>query len=120
MCLWRKNKMDNKLRTVTPCGILYTTMESYYLLSPVPVEKDSWQDNGTYRFVAVPINPVAIEDRGGKVLEIHGYARHIVTNAFSIEYKYNLPDIHIPVLDEIDLTLQEEKKENDEKDDFPF
>lgn len=107
--------MEEKLKVVKPYGILCTTMETYYLLSPEPIVKDSWQGDNCYRFVVVPIVPIAIEEKGNKVTEIYGYARHVVTNNFTIEYKYNIPEINIVILDELDLTKLEyvEEDKND-------
>jgi len=98
--------MDDKLRVVRPYGYIVSGLERYFLLSPEPITKDSWQDNNTYRFVVVPIQPYSIEEVGKEVYKVYGYARHVVTNAFIIEYCYDMEEIHIPVIDEIDLTLQ--------------
>lgn len=111
--------MEDDLRIVKPYGILYTVMEAYYLLSPVPLPGDSWEGDNTYRFVCVPIQPEAIEAKGNATLTIYGYARHIITNAFAIEYKFDLPAITIRVLNEVDLTkiefpIEEDKNDNEE------
>lgn len=115
--------MEEKLKVVKPYGLLYTTLETYYLLSPEPIVKDSWQGDNCYRFVVTPIMVQSIEQKGNEVTEIHGYARHVVTNDFTIEYRYNLPEINIGVLDEFDLTkleYQKEIEEDDKEDEFPF
>lgn len=113
--------MDDKLKAVVPYGILYTVVETYYLLSPEPILGDSWERDNTYRFVCVPIQPEAVEQKGYKTAIVHGYARHVVTNAFAIEYKIGLPAINIQVLDEIDLSQTEIKEDkNDNEENFPF
>ena len=115
--------MDQELRTVKPYGILYTTMETYYLLSPHPVPGDSWERDNCYRFVVTPIKPEAVEQKGYKTAIVHGYARHIVTNSFTIEYRYNILEINLPILNELDLTQPEypiEEDKNDNEENFPF
>jgi hypothetical protein len=99
--------MDEKLQLVKPYGILHTFSEDYYLLSPEPVVGDSWEGDNVYRFVVVPAFTEAIEERGKEIYHVHGYARHIITNAFTIEFMYDLEEIHVPVLDEIDVTSTE-------------
>jgi hypothetical protein len=115
--------MDEKLKVVVPYGILYTIIETYYLLSPQPIPGDSWERDNTYRFVCVPIQPEAVEQKGYKTAIVYGYARHVVTNAFAIEYKADLSPITIQVLDELDLSqteipIKEEKDVPEENDPF--
>jgi hypothetical protein len=115
--------MDEKLKVVKPYGILYTVMETYYLLSPEPIPGESWESDDTYRFVCVPIQAEAIEQKGNERYHVYGYARHVITNAFAIEYKADLPVIRIRVLDEIDLTQTEipiKEDKNDEQENYPF
>lgn len=102
-------------RKVIPCGFLTTVgcNETFLLLSPEPVAKDSWQNDGTYRFVVVPCEPdFELDENGG----IYSYARHLVTNSFAIEYRANLRPIEVQILDETDITKTEfmstEEKQN--------
>jgi hypothetical protein len=99
--------MDEKLQLVKPYGYIYANGEQYYLLRPEPLSKDSWQGDNTYRFLVVPVIPDAIEEVGTKVYHVYPYRRHIVTNNFTIEFMYDLEEIHVPVLDEIDVTSTE-------------
>jgi hypothetical protein len=104
-----------------PYGILRTQGMNYFLLKPDPVPGDSWEGDNTYRFVGVPIHEIAWEENGKSGYSIYDYARHIVTNAFTIEYQSDLDPIHFKVLPGIDLTLQESIKEKDndeEKDEY--
>lgn len=110
--------MDDKLKAVKPYGILYTIIETYYLLSPTPLPGDSWERDNTYRFVCVPIQPEAVEQKGYKTAIVHGYARHVITNAFAIEYQADLPVINIQVLDELDLSETEIQENKDEEANF--
>lgn len=101
--------MNNKLRTVKPYGRIYTMGQEYFLLIPHSIVGDNWERDNCYRFLVVPTKPIAIEQNGYKTSVVYGYARHIVTNCFTIEYKYDIEDIAIPILDEIDVSLQEEE-----------
>jgi hypothetical protein len=77
-------------RKIKPYGYIYTTGEIYwYLLHPYPIEGDSWQRDNERRFVVAPINL--------------GYARHIVSNDFTLEYRYNMDEIEIEMVDDSDL-----------------
>lgn len=100
-----------KTRIVKPCGFLIiNNFETFFLLSPEPVVKDSWQDNGTYRFVCTPSEPIDIIVAMGKDNPIYDYARHVVTNSFAIEYRADMTPIDIRVLTDIDLTVTEFKE----------
>lgn len=118
--------MDEKLRVVQPCGILSTNAEEdYYLISPEPIPGDSWEGDNCYRFAVVPINPIAVEQRGKEVIRIYDCARQIVTNSFSIEYKPKLEYIYMYSDDGVILNKIEpieEVLDNGEKTDdtFPF
>jgi len=113
--------MDEKLRKVKPYGYLYTMGKDYFLLSPHPIVGDSWEGDNTYRFLVVPMELVAYEQRGSTTYQVFGCARHVVTNCFSIEYVNDVMEIHIPVLEEIGSSDETEEKENGkETDDFPF
>lgn len=92
-------------RKIIPCGFLTTVSnETFLLLSPEPVVRDSWQNDGTYRFVVVPCEPDFDLDETGAIFP---YARHLVTNSFAIEYRSDLHPITVQVLDEIDITKTE-------------
>ena len=101
-----------KTRTVQPCGILSTSGLDYFLLSPTPVVRDSWQDDRTHRFVGVPMldDPI-VEDE----VEIYPYARHIVSNAFAIEYVADMQPIQIEVLEDIDVTFTEQNSVSEDE-----
>lgn len=113
--------MDEKLMKLKPYGYLYTALEVYLLMKPEPICKDSWQGDNCYRFLVTPNYPEMIEDKGGEIYRVYGYLRHIVTNHFTIEYRHDLEEITVPILDEIDLTEMEIKNAQEEQpDDFPF
>lgn len=83
-----------KTKIVKPCGFLIVNdIYKYFLLSPEPVAKDSWQDNGTYRFVCVPCEIKTL--RGDGLPPIYYYSRHIVTNSFTIDYRTDIQPIEI-------------------------
>ena len=113
--------MDEKLKTVKPYGHLYTMYQDYFLLAPHPIVGDSWQTGNAYRFLVTPVDPIAIEQKGREVYSVYGYARHIVSTSFTLEYMHDIPDIHIQTLDNSILLPDEEEQENGkEADDFPF
>lgn len=92
-------------RIVKPCGyLIINNFETFFLLSPEPVVKDSWQDNGTYRFVCVPVEPSEYIDGDNP---IYDYARHVVTNSFAIEYRADMLPITIKILTDVDLITKE-------------
>ena len=79
--------------------------DRYFLLSPEPIVRDSWQQDGTYRFVGVPFDlPVETFGDGSAVF---GYARQIVTNCFTIDYMVDIEPITIKVIEE-DEFVQED------------
>jgi len=90
-----------KTRTVKPCGMLYSGSDVWYLIHPYPITKDSWQGDNVYRFVGVPIIPESFVDNDNP--NVYGYARHIVTNSFAIEYQADMKAIEIQVLEDIDV-----------------
>lgn len=115
--------MDEKLRVIQPCGILSSGLEVYFLIRPEPVPGDSWEGDNCYRFVAVPMIEIAIEQKGNETYKVYDYARHVVTNAFSIEYKSDMEYIYVRPSDKIVQIKQEtieEDKNGKETDDFPF
>ncbi len=100
---------EKKFREVQPCGMLYTFGREYFLLSPQPLPKDSWQGDNAYRWVVVP-NKMNLES------ESYPFARHIVSTAFTVEYSPDMPTIRIWQLEEIDVTDMEwptDAKENE-------
>jgi len=97
-----------KTRTVKPCGyLIINNFETFLLLSPEPVVRDSWQDNGTYRFVCTPAEPLEYLEG---TTPVYDYARHVVTNSFAIEYRADMTPIDIRILTDIDLTVTEFKE----------
>ena len=114
--------MNEKLQLVKPYGMIYCGLESYFLIKPEPLPKDGWQGDNCYRFLVVPIFPDAIEEKGKEAYQVYPYMRHIVTTEFTIEYKHDMEEIHVPIPDEIEVTKTEMNydKENTDPDDFPF
>ena len=95
---------DKTYRKVIPCGMLYTHSREYFLLSPYPIEAD-WEALYERRFVVVPRKQVWQLEDGTK---IYPFARHIVTDSFTIDYAANMPTIIIAKLnDRIDLAETE-------------
>lgn len=96
---------EKMFREVQPCGMLYTFGREYFLLKPQPVERDSWQGDNAYRWVVVPkkSNGVDLVDEDGS----YPFARHVVSNAFTVDYSPDMPVIRIWQLEEIDLTNME-------------
>lgn len=85
-----------KYKQVVPCGMLYSQGRQYFLLHPYPLEPDweLWEQ----RFVVVPRSQVdQLEDA-----EVYPFARHIVTNAFTVEYAGGMPPIILEMA-EMDL-----------------
>jgi hypothetical protein len=91
-----------KYREVLPAGLLKTQGETYYLLSPHPIIGDSWEGDNCYRFVCVPTDYYHYNNE-----RVYNYARHVVTNCFSIEYVVYQNPIKIEVLDEYDISETE-------------
>ena len=95
---------DKTYRKVIPCGMLYTHSREYFLLSPYPIEAD-WEALYERRFVVVPRKQVWQLEDG---TTIYSFARHIVTDSFTIDYAANMPTIIIEKLnDRIDLAETE-------------
>ena len=114
--------MDEEIRSVKPFGYVYTMDEVYFLLSPHPIPKDSWMGDNCYQFLVTPFGITGHGYKNGKYCNIYGYARHIITNCFTIEYRHDMEEILIPEMDEINVDRAERTiEEDDEKDDgFPF
>lgn len=102
-----------KTRKVKPCGMLHSNFSEWFLLHPYPVVKDSWQDDSTHRFLGVPSVPENWNDDVNP--PIYSYARHIVTNSFTIEYMADMQEIEIKVLEDIDVTETELHDISDEE-----
>ncbi|MHA2329755.1 MAG: hypothetical protein ACXACR_14665 [Candidatus Hodarchaeales archaeon] len=82
-----------KTKTVKPYAMLYSQGREYFLLFPEPLEQDSWEQSGTYRFVVVPRTAVSSVDAHG-ILHPYPHARHIVTTSFTIEFA-DMPEIKL-------------------------
>lgn len=89
----------NKFRIVKPCGMLYSQGREYFLLHPYPIERDSWQWNDAYRWVVVPYVE-GLRDIDGTY---YPPARHIVSNAWTIEYMGEMPEIRVRLLEQNDV-----------------
>ena len=111
-----------KTKIVKPYAMLYSQGREYFLLFPEPLEQDSWEQSGTYRFVVVPrkvITTRLVGDWFQKRREnIYSHARHIVTTSFTIEFA-NMPEIVIklaePDLSEYELNFETNKEERCQK-----
>ena len=97
---------EKKYKEVVPCGMLYTFNREYFLLNPQPLARDSWQGDNAYRFVVVPAKPISSSSDNGYV-PVYSFARHIVTNAFTIDYAPDMPAIKIWQLEDLDVTQME-------------
>jgi len=97
-------------KTVKPYAMLYSQGREYFLLFPEPLEQDSWEQFGTYRFVVVPRRPTVDANHG----TAYPHARHIVTTSFTIEFA-DMPEITIklaePDLSEYELNFETNKEE---------
>ncbi len=103
---------EKKFREVQPCGMLYTFGREYFLLSPQPLPKDSWQGDNAYRWVVVLNDPIDSDADGF----YYSFARHVVSTAFTVDYKPDMKTIKLWQLEEIDVTYMEwpvEAKENE-------
>ena len=84
-----------KTKQVTPYGMLYTQGREYFLLHPHPVVKD-WEGDNAYRFLVTPrINIKNKIETSLDIQTLYSYARHIVTNAFAIDFVDGMPEITI-------------------------
>lgn len=80
-----------KTKEVKPYGMLYSQGREYFLLHPIPVSKDSWQNDNTYAFLVTPRKEIKM----GGGFKTYPKARHIVTNAFVLDYSDEMPEITI-------------------------
>lgn len=79
-------------KAMKPCGYLYSQGQTYFLLEPQPIPRDSQWNDGTYTFFVAYI-PLLSRDLPTRAI-------HIVTNSFCIEY-VDVDDIKVKnILDE--------------------
>lgn len=111
-------------KEVLPCGILKIQDMVYWLLSPYPIEPDSWQRSEQQRFSVVPFNG-NLQVLNGTTKTVYGYARHIVCTDPLIEYRsadkilveqldFNLVnqiDSGVPIEDEFNKRIDEYHKD---------
>lgn len=83
------------------CGKLHSGGQSYFLLYPYPIVKDSWQSDNAQRFLVVPMKPIG---KQGDV-ELFSYPRHVVSTCYTVEYHYLQETIR--VLDLGDYSAEE-------------
>jgi hypothetical protein len=85
-----------KTKKVKPYGMLYSNGREYFALSPIPAVSEDWEwddgQEGVYRFEVVPRQKSYRDDC------VYSFARHIVTNNFTIEYA-DMPEINIKELE---------------------
>ena|SRR3989304_3453442 len=98
--------MTEKFRTVKPCGMLYSQGREYFLLHPYPILRDSWQSAEACRWVAVP-NKELGELINGEWMIYFPPARHIVSNAWCVEYMADMPEIQVRILEQEDVASLE-------------
>lgn len=110
--------MDEKLKVTIPYGHLFTNNRDYLLIKPFPITGDNWEGDNCYRFLVVPDEALGMQQKGKDIYPVYDYARHLVTNCFTIEYK-EMEEIHYIASEEIKFE-QKEIEEDDEKDEYPF
>ena len=98
-----------RVKKVKPCGMLYSHQREYFLLNPFPLQRD-WELDTERRFVVVPRKAINLPSE----FPIYSHARHIVTNAYTIEYA-DIPEIEIK---EIELDLYREDINYDREEVF--
>lgn len=102
-----------ELTTAKPVGMLYSQGREYFLLDPLPLLPAEWQTKGTDRFLVVP-NVDLYDD------EMSGYkpaARHIVTNAYCIDYMWDrMPEITLVKSAMLDVPEDDETYINSQLD----
>lgn len=79
-----ENTLPMNTKQVEFCGKLHTPGQTYFLIHPEPVVRDSWQPDGALRFLVVPDKKLG---KKGNV-DVYSYPRHIVTNCYTVEYNY--------------------------------
>ncbi len=100
-----------EFKKVRPVGKLFSQGRGYFLLNPEPVVRDSWQSDGCDRWACVPDGSIGRAKDGTLVYPV---ARHVVTNAYAVEYA-NMPEITIRV-DRFGLDEQEVEQTEVEPD----
>ena len=70
---------EPKTRKVFIAGYLYTQGKKYFLLSPEPVVKDSWQRDYERRFSVIPAR-AEVFNIDGYAEYVYPYARHIIVS----------------------------------------
>jgi len=100
--------MEKRYKEVQPCGMLYSNGREYFLLRPSP-EKQlmEWEKWDTFRWLVVPRINLRIQENCD-ALEVYSYVRHVITNAFTVEFMAGMPKIAVLVADEYDLSEMEE------------
>jgi len=108
-------KMDEKkFKLMQPCGKLFTHGREYWLLKPEPIPGDSWERDNTYRWIVVPNKVISHKQISEEdFMNEYPFARHIVTNSFTVEYSPNIPTIWVWQLKDIDLKDLELPTPND-------
>src|SRR3990167_8293294 len=104
-----QSKMTKKFRSVKPCGMLFSQGREYFLLHPFPIQRDSWQSAEACRWVVVPNKELVNYPYDPDVSEIIYYppARHIVSNAWCVEYMAGMPEITVKLLEQDDIASLE-------------
>ena len=106
------------LKEVLPVGSLTYMRNTYWLLSPTPVEPD-WEDNSKgvvnlYRFSVVPDwnDKYVTNPETGQRIYYYPHARHlVVSTGFSIEYRIVESPIWIINSDWLLKALEEQRDE---------
>ena len=103
--------MTEKFRTVKPCGMLYSQGREYFLLHPYPILRDSWQSTEACRWVVVPNKELIKYPKDLNVVPpyptYYPPARHIVSNAWCVEYMAGMPEITVKLLEQDDVASLE-------------
>jgi hypothetical protein len=92
-----------KTKQVKPFGMLYANSREYFALAPIPEVSEDWEwDDGqenVFRFLVTPHkNTISDVDEFLYDEPVYSFARHIVTNNFTLEYA-DMPEITIRILD---------------------
>ena len=103
---------EKKFKLVQPCGKLFTHGREYWLVRPEPIPGDSWERDNAYRWIVVPIQAI---DWEYVKTPLYSFARHIVTNSFTVEYAPDIPEIKVWQLEDIDLEDLELPSSNDDE-----
>lgn len=83
--------MKEKLyKVVSPYGKLYAEGREYWLLSPQPLPKDSWQHDQQQTWLVVPNDPLGWNK--AQSYQLYSFARHVVVSNPLLEF-YNAKPI---------------------------